>query len=83
MTDALNKFQTGNYIETTALTLEKWLNDWLNRRKPHITENTNSGYETSIRYYYLPYTRQNQVIGLTLAGSRLRDQCGIDDKISL
>ena len=54
LTAALNGLQTGTYTEPTLLTLEKWLNDWLTGRKPHIAENTYSGYENAIRCHLSP-----------------------------
>ena len=54
MNKALYELNTGNYCEPATITLGKWLNDWLEGRKPHIEEETYQGYETQIRVHITP-----------------------------
>lgn len=54
MNEALADLEKGTYIEPTTITLERWLTDWLEGRKPHIATNTWSAYETMIRIHIIP-----------------------------
>jgi integrase len=65
MTEALSKIQAGTYIKPTALTVEKWMNDWLTGRKPHITENTYFGYENMIKHHIVPTIGKTKLKDLT------------------
>ena len=54
MNEALVDLEKGTYIEPATITLEKWLNDWLEGRKPHLAENTFNDYEKFIRVHINP-----------------------------
>ena len=54
MNEVLVDLDKGTYIEPATITLEKWLTDWLEGRKPHIAENTWNAYETIIRIHINP-----------------------------
>ena len=54
MNEVLVELDKGTYIEPAKVTLEKWLTDWLEGRKPHIAENTWNAYDTMIRIHITP-----------------------------
>lgn len=54
MNEVLVELEKGIYIEPATITLEKWLTDWLESRKPLIAENTWNAYESMIRIHIAP-----------------------------
>lgn len=50
----LHEIQQGSYIEPSQVTVEQWLSDWLEGRKPHIEESTWSAYEVMARCHITP-----------------------------
>lgn len=54
MNEALVDLEKGTYIEPATITVEKWMTDWLEGRKPHIAFNTWSAYDTMIQVHILP-----------------------------
>lgn len=54
MNKTLHEIKTGSYIELATVTLEQWLTDWLNGRKPHIAESSWNAYDTMIRVHIIP-----------------------------
>lgn len=54
LTKTLHKVQSGTYVEPTLLTVEQWLNDWLEGRKPHIEESSWVSYEVMVRCHINP-----------------------------
>ncbi len=54
LTKELNNLNMGTYFEPSKVTLEEWLEAWLEGRRAHIAENTWSAYETMIRVHIAP-----------------------------
>ena len=54
MNEVLVDLERGTYIEPTNITLGNWIREWLDDRKPHLTESTYNVYEMLIRVHIEP-----------------------------
>lgn len=74
----LHEIQQGSYIEPSQVTVEQWLTDWLEGRKPHIEESTWSSYEVMTRCHITPTLGK-----VKLKDLRTRDiQALLNDKLT-
>lgn len=58
--EALSSITTGAYVEPRKLTVEEWLDEWLERKK-NLEPGTRAKYESAIRLYIKPHLGKAQL----------------------
>lgn len=64
MQGVLSEVRSGTYVEPTNITLEQWLNSWLDGRKGHVAYSTWRNYRNMIKNHLIPEVGKVKMVNL-------------------